>query len=85
MNGVQTSGWFETNLDSCLVIIFLDGLTHYIGSLRCGSRFLLTSAGLYIIGSGIHGQDAGLLDVLGTSQQTCFQDYFHLLLATDGL
>ena len=41
VNGVQTAGWFEADLDARLVVVLLDGLTHHISCLGCGGRLLL--------------------------------------------
>ena len=42
VDGVQTSGRFETDLDAGLLVVLFDGLTHHVSCLRCCGRLLLT-------------------------------------------
>ena len=56
-NAVDATCRLETDLDASLVVLLLDGLTHHVGSLRCGSRLQFACGCLDIVSAGIHGED----------------------------
>ena len=85
MHGVESARRLEAHLYAGLLVILLDGVAHHVGSFGSGSRLLLAGARLDVVGAGVHGQQAGLLDVGGRGEQSCLQDNLQLALATHGL
>ena len=74
-------GSLETYHAACLLIVFLDALTHYIcGFERCAGIFL-AGRGLQEVGVGIEREDRGVADVFGCLESACFEDDFHQRVA----
>ena len=53
----MSAGGLETYLNTGLIVIFFDGLTHHVCSLWRSGRFELACASLDIVGAGVHGDD----------------------------
>ena len=62
-HAVDAASGLETNLYAWLVVIFFDSLAHHVGSLGRGRDLLFASRGLDIVGTSVHRENRGLLDV----------------------
>ena len=54
MYGVDATSWLQANLNACLVVVSLDGVTHHVNSLWSSGNLLFTCGCLDVICAGIH-------------------------------
>ena len=81
MYRMHASCGLKTYLYARFVIVFLDGLAHDVSGFRRSGRFEFPGGRFDIVGSGIHGQQGGFLDVRGSLQTARFEDDFHFMVA----
>ena len=78
---IKASSGLKTNLYARFLVVFLNGLAHDVSRLGSSCRFELSCGGFDIVGTAIHGQYGGRLDVLRRLQASRFQNDLHLLIA----
>ena len=82
--GFDATGSLEAYKRACEVVIFLDGGAHHVGCLERGSDLYFARRGLYKVGTGVHGEYCGALDVDGRLEGTRFEYDLEGLVGTGG-